>query len=106
MLLIVVDGLALVILLQTIIDEEPAFLKPCLIAFLAGSGTTILANSMMVSLGVPGLIIAALIGAALTGLAIAMVYGAKMKRSLAIGGIFAVIHLAAAFGIRLLVTTT
>jgi len=99
---IAIDAIVLIVLLKTIVDEEVGFLKACVISLVASIGTSVLAVVLAAVMGIAGIVVAALIGAALLGVAVSAMFGAEMKRALAIGGVFTLIHVAVGVGFALL----
>ncbi|MFN0050792.1 MAG: hypothetical protein ACKV0T_01285 [Planctomycetales bacterium] len=102
MLGILIDAVVLIVLLNVISDEEMGLGKACLIAFVASVGTWLLAFGLGLALGIAGVVIAASLAAGLLGVAVSAMFGVEIKRAMAIGGIFIVIHFAVGFGFGLI----
>lgn len=102
MLQIIIDAVALIALLKVVSDEEVSFGAACLLSIVASIVTTILAIALIVVMGFAGILVAALIAAALFGMAVSAMYGVEIKRSLLIGGVFVVVHIATAVGLQMM----
>ena len=100
MLGIAIDAIVLIILLKTIVDEEIGFLKACGISLVASIGTTILAIGLAQVLGFAGIVVAALIAAALLGVVVSAMVGTDLKRAMLIGGLFTLIHIGVGVGFQ------
>lgn len=94
MLIVIIDAVVLIVLLHVIVGEELGLLKACVISLVASIGTSILAYGLAMVLGIAGIVVAALIAAALLGVIVSAMFGAEMKRAMMIGGIFTVVHIA------------
>lgn len=102
MLQIIIDAVALIALLKVVSDEEVSFGAASLLSIVASIVTTILAIALIVVMGFAGILVAALIAAALFGMAVSAMYGVEIKRSLLIGGVFVVVHIATAVGLQMM----
>ena len=100
MLLIALDAVVLMFLLKTVNDEDIGFFAAIILALVGAIGTSIVAALLVTALGFFGVIVAALVAAALLGVAVSALYGVEIKRSLMIGGIFTVVHIAASIGLQ------
>jgi hypothetical protein len=98
MLGILIDAVVLIVLLKTIVDEDVGLLKACLISVVASIVTSVLASVLFAAIGIAGVALGALIGAALLGVAVSAMVGAEIKRAMAIGGIFTLVHIFVAAG--------
>ena len=94
---ILIDAVVLIVLLKTIVDEEVGFLVACAIALGASILTSFLAILLTAAIGIAGVFVAALIAAALLGVVVSAICGAEIKRALAIGGIFTIVHVGVSF---------
>jgi hypothetical protein len=94
MLPIIIDAVALIALLKVVSDEEVGFGAACLLS--------IVALALIAGIGFAGILAAAVIAAALFGLAVSAMYGVEIKRSLLIGGVFVVVHIATAVGLQMM----
>jgi len=103
MLLIAIDAAVLMGLLKTISDEDLPFGTAFIIALVASIGTSILAILLASVIGIAGIFAAVAIAAALLGVTVSAMCGVEIKRSLLIGGIFVVVHVATAIGMQMMV---
>lgn len=99
---IAIDAVVLIALLKIIVDEEVGFLMACVISLVAAIGTSVLAAVLASAIGIAGIVVAALIAAALLGVAVSAMFGAEIKRALAIGGIFTLVHIGVGIGFYLM----
>lgn len=102
MLGIAIDALVLIVLLQTINDEEIGFGTAVVVALIASIGTTVLAIGLAVLMGVAGIAVAAIIAAALLGVAVSALFGVEIKRSFLIGAIFMAVHIGVGIGFHVM----
>ena len=98
MLVVLIDAVVLIVLLKTIVDEDVGLLKACLISVVASIATAVLAGVLSAVIGLAGIAVGALIVAALLGVVISAMFGAEIKRAMAIGGIFTVVHILVGVG--------
>ena len=102
MLGIAIDALVLMVLLKTISDEDIGFGTSILVALVASIGTTILAIGLASMMGIAGIAVAALIAAALLGVAVSLLFGVEIKRAFLIGAIFMVVHIGVGIGFQMM----
>ena len=79
MLEIAIDAFALMSLLKMISDEEIGFGLSCLVALVASIGTSVLASVLYSAMGFAGILVAALLAAAILGVAISALVGVEIK---------------------------
>jgi len=94
MLVILVDAVVLMSLMKSINDQEVDLGTAVLVALGAAIGANILAAVLTPALGLIGIFAATIAVAGLLGFAISALFGTEIKRSVLIGGVFAVVHVA------------
>ena len=105
MLGIAIDALVLVVLLKVVNDEDVGIGMAFIVALVAAIGTTVLAYGLAAVMGFFGVIVAALIAAALLGVAVSALFGVEIKRSFLIAGIFMVVHIGVGIGFQSMFST-
>ena len=106
MLGIAIDALVLIFLLKAINDEDIGFGTAFVVALVAAIGTTALAFGLGAVMGIAGIFVAAVVAAALLGVAISALSGVgSVKRSFLIAIIFMVVHIGVAVGFQLMFST-
>jgi hypothetical protein len=93
MLGIAIDAIVLMVLLKTIVSEDVGIGTLVLLSLAVSIGTSLLAFGLATVMGVLGILVAAVIAAALLGVAVSALFGSEIKRSLLVGAIFMVVHL-------------
>jgi hypothetical protein len=99
MLMLLIDAGVLMVLLKTINDDDVGFGSALLLALVTSVGTLLLALGLVEVMGTAGVFVAAILAAVLLGIAVSALFGVEIKRSMLIGVIFIVVHVAASFGI-------
>ncbi len=94
MLLILVDAMTLIVMLQVVQGEDIGFGTAAIMAFVAAIVTGVLALVLGALIGLPGVLLAGLLGAIGVGAAVSLMFGVEIKRALMIGGVFVAVHLA------------
>lgn len=94
MLMILIDAFVLMALLKLVSDEDIGFGTAVLVGLLAALGVFSLVIALGMLLGLVGVLLAVVLGAAGLGVAISAMFGIEIKRSIAIGVIFLVLHVA------------
>ena len=102
MLLILIDAMVLIVMLQMIQEEQMGWGIAAIIALVAAIGTSLLAIGLGMALGLIGVLLAAVIGAAGVGAAVSLLFGVEIKRAMLIGGVFMAVHLAVSIAFQLL----
>jgi hypothetical protein len=100
MLLLLIDAGVLMLLLKSINDDDIGFGAAIVTALVTAIATTALAMGLITVIGPWGILVAALLAAALLGVAVSAMFGVEIKRSILIGVIFVVVHIAASFGLQ------
>ena len=106
MLLLLIDAFALVCLLKAINEDDMGFGSAFIIALVAAIGTNLLAYGLASVLGLAGVLLAAVIGAACVGVAVSAMLGVEIKRAFLIGGLFMVVHISVAIAFQMLLGRT
>ena len=99
LVILAIEAGILMVLLQSLNDNDVDFLPAAGFALFASIVTSVLSVALVAACGeLLGLLLAGLAGAVVVGLAVALIFGGELKRSVMIGGIFVACH----FGISLL----
>ena len=96
-LLLLIDAGVLIGLISAISDDDVNIRTALGIAFGAALGVNGLARVLIPTMGLWGLIIAANVIGLLVGVLISALYGAEIKRSFSVGGIFVLVHICGSF---------
>lgn len=99
---IAIDALVLMVLLKTMNDDDVGFGTSILVSIVASIGTGLLAFGLGSVMGIAGVLLAAIIAAALLGVAVSALFGVEIKRSFLIGAIFMVVHIVIGVGFQLM----
>jgi hypothetical protein len=102
MLMIALDAVVLMVLLKTVQDEDLNFGTAIIVALVTAIGTSLLAMGLAVALGLFGILLAAMIGGAVLGVAVSALFGVEIKRAFLISGLFMAIHIGASIGLHLM----
>jgi hypothetical protein len=94
MLLILVDAMTLIVMLQVVQGEDIGFGTAAIMALVAAIVTGLLAFGLGAAIGLPGVLLAGIIGAIGVGAAVSLMFGVEIKRAMMIGGVFVAVHLA------------
>ncbi len=100
MIQILIDAAVLIFLLKVVNDDDIGLGTAALVAFVTAIATFAMAVGLIMVMGPAGLFVAAIVAAALLGLAIAMLFGVELKRAMAVAGAFMVVHLAVGFAFQ------
>lgn len=90
---IVIDAVILMVILMFAGERDIGFFRAAFAALVWAVGTTLLSFALGAMLGIIGVLVAAVIGAALLGLAVSIIFGVALKRALIIAGIFLLVHI-------------
>ncbi len=93
-----IDAAVLMFLLKVVNDEDVDFGTAFLVALATAIGTGVLAWLLAAAMGFAGTILAAIIAAALLGVAVSALFGVEIKRSFLIATLFVVIHVGVSMG--------
>ena len=93
-----IDAAVLMFLLKVVNDEDVDFATAFFVALGASIGTGVLVWLLAATIGFAGMILAAIIAAALLGVAVSALFGAEIKRSFLIGVLFVVLHVGVSIG--------
>ncbi len=102
MLLLFIDAAVLMGLIKSISDDDVNLGTALLLALGAALGVNALTYVLAPSMGIWGLLIAANVVGLLLGIAISALFGSEIKRSFFVGGIFVLVHIAAAVCLTLM----
>jgi hypothetical protein len=101
---ILIDALVLMALLKLVNDDDIGVGTAVLVGLGASIGTAVLATFLVEWMGLAGIVVAAVIAAAILGVAVSALFGVEIKRSFLIGTIFVVVHVAVGIGFHLLLS--
>jgi hypothetical protein len=102
LILFLIEAGLLIVLMQGLTDAEIDLITGVVIALVTSTVTGLIAFGLVSLIGPAGSILAAVIGAAGLGVAISAFFGAEIKRSFLIGGIYVVVHILLRLGMSLL----
>jgi peptidoglycan biosynthesis protein MviN/MurJ (putative lipid II flippase) len=94
LLILLLESAILIAMIKMVTDNETGFWTPLFISLLSAICTAVLANLLVVTLGLSGILVAASLSAALLTVALTVVFGTELKQSAIIGGIFVFVHIA------------
>ena len=99
------DAVILIGLLNVVNGDDTDFSSAFFVALGASIGTFLLTWGLGSALGFAGTLLGCAIAAGLLGIAVSAVFGVEIKRSILIGGLFMVIHIAISIGWELMFST-
>jgi hypothetical protein len=93
------------LLLKTINEEDVGFGTAFLVSFVTAIGATVLAIGLVSLMGMAGIVVAALLAAAILGVAVSALFGMEIKRAFLVAGIFVVAHVAVSAGVNMMLSS-
>lgn len=94
---ILIDAVILIGVISAVEHEEVSFWSAFFVALGTSVVTAIIAFALMSVIGIAGLFVATLIGAAIVGIAVSAVFGVEIKKAALIGVIYWVARIAVYF---------